>query len=124
MLRQLKKITVDISIWGLLMASREHRQALLSLMNKTKLPIEATPDELMSLIMSWEANPMLSFSDKKRPPEGTNHNKPLYVSLECKKKWISMFLVDTRLAINVCPARTTYAIGLKLVDFILTNQAV
>lgn len=32
-LKQFKKIQVHISIWGLIMASREHRQALLEVMN-------------------------------------------------------------------------------------------
>lgn len=37
--KQLKKIQADISIWGLLMASRVHRQAILSAMDKSKLSI-------------------------------------------------------------------------------------
>ncbi|KAI7998428.1 putative PKHD-type hydroxylase, partial [Camellia lanceoleosa] len=45
-LRQLKKIQADISIWGLLMASRVHRQAVLSAMDKAKLSIETTPEQL------------------------------------------------------------------------------
>ncbi|KAF5934680.1 hypothetical protein HYC85_030851 [Camellia sinensis] len=43
-LKKLKKIQVDISIWGLLMASRVHRQAVLSAMDKAKLSTETTPE--------------------------------------------------------------------------------
>ena len=43
-LKQLKKIQADISIWGLLMASRVHREAVLSAMDKSKLSIDTTPE--------------------------------------------------------------------------------
>lgn len=43
-LKQLKKIQADISIWGLLMASRVYRQAVLSTMDKAKLSINTTPE--------------------------------------------------------------------------------
>ena len=35
-----------------------------------------------------------------------------------------MVLVDTGSAINVCPARTAYAIGLKVADFVPTAQVI
>jgi len=68
------------------MASLEHRQVLLEAMNKTKLPIDATIDQLVSLVTSGDVMPMISFTDKKLPLEGSNHNRPLYVTLENRKK--------------------------------------
>ncbi|KAF5934205.1 hypothetical protein HYC85_030376 [Camellia sinensis] len=85
-LRQLKKIQADISIWGLLMASRVHRQAVLSAMDKAKLSIDATLEQLVGLVFLGGAAPMLTFSDKELPPECANHNKPLYISVECRDK--------------------------------------
>lgn len=35
-----------------------------------------------------------------------------------------MVLVDTRSAINVCPVRTAYAVGLRPADFMPTTQAI
>ncbi|KAF5932738.1 hypothetical protein HYC85_028909 [Camellia sinensis] len=95
-LKQLKKIQADISIWGLLMASRVHREAVL----------------------------ICNGLNKELPPEGTSHNKPLYISVECRDKWIPVVLVDTGSAINVCPTRTAYAIGLKPADFVPTTQVI
>ena len=49
-LKQLKKIQADISIWGLLMAPRVHRQAVLSAMDKSILSIDTTPEQLVGLV--------------------------------------------------------------------------
>ena len=100
-LRQLKKIQADISIWGLLMASRVHRQAVLTAMDKSKLSIDTTPEQLVGLVFPRGGSPALTFSDKELPPEGINHNKPLYISVECRDKWVLVVLVDTGFAINV-----------------------
>ena len=104
------------------MASRVHRQVVLSAMDKAKLAIDTTPEQLVGLVFLGGATPMLTFSDKELPPEGANHNKPLYISAECRNKWIPVVLVDTGSAINVCPARTAYAIGLKIADFVPTAR--
>ncbi|KAF5933166.1 hypothetical protein HYC85_029337 [Camellia sinensis] len=123
-LKQLKKIQVDISIWGLLMASRVHRQAVLSAMDRAKLSIDTTPEQLVGLVFPGGASPTLTFTDKELPPEGANHNKPLYISVECRDKWVPVVLVNIGFAINVCLSRMTYAIGLKPVDFVPTAQVI
>ena len=123
-LKQLKKIQADISIWGLLMASRVPRQAVISAMDKAKLSIDTTPEQLVGLVFLGGASPTLTFTDKELPPEGANHNKPLYISVKCRDKWVPVVLVDTGSAINVCPLRTTNAIGLKPADFVPTTQVI
>ena len=79
----MKKIQVDISIRGLLMASQVHRQAVLSAMDKAKLSIDTTPEQLVGLVFPRGAALTLTFSDKELPLEGYAHNKPLYISVEC-----------------------------------------
>ena len=106
------------------MASRVHRQAVLSAMDKAKLSIDTTPEQLVGLVFSGGATPMLTFSEKELPPEVANHNMPLYISVECRDKWIPVVLVDTGSAINVCLARTAYAISLKIADFVPTAQVI
>ena len=106
------------------MASGVHRQAVLSAMDKAKLFIDTTPEQLVGLVFPGRGSPALTFSDKELPPEGTTHNKPLYVSVECRDKWVPVVLVDTGFAINVCPSRTAYAIWLKPADFVLTTQVI
>lgn len=58
---QLKKIQVDISIQGLLMAPQVHRQAVLSAMDKAKLSIDTTPEHLVGLVFPGSTKPMLIF---------------------------------------------------------------
>lgn len=49
-LKQLKKIQANVSIWGLLMASQKHRQALLNTLNKSQVSLDTTPNDLVGLI--------------------------------------------------------------------------
>ncbi|XP_028084928.1 uncharacterized protein LOC114286047 [Camellia sinensis] len=93
-------------------------------MDKAKLSIDTTLEQLVGLVFLGSANPTLTFSDKELPPEGSAHNKPLYIYVECKEKWVPVVLVDTSSAINVCPSHTAYAIGLKPVDFIPITQVI
>ena len=55
-------------------------------MDKAKLSIDTTPEQLVGLVFSGGVAPMLTFSDKALPPEGVNHTKPLYISVECRDK--------------------------------------
>ena len=76
------------------MAFREHRQVLLEVMYRTKLPIDTTIDQLVSLVTSGDVCPVLSFMNKELPSEGANHNRSLYATLGSRKKWILVVLVD------------------------------
>lgn len=106
------------------MASRVHRQAILSAMDEAKLYIDTTLDQLVGLVFPGGAVPTLTFFEKELPPEDSAHNKPLYISVEYREKWVPVVSVDIRSTINVCPSRTTYAIGLKPTDFVPTAQVI
>ncbi|CAL5426627.1 unnamed protein product [Camellia sinensis] len=93
-------------------------------MDKAKLSIDTTPEQLVGLVFPGGTTPTLTFSDKELPPKGFAHNKPLYIAVECQEKWVPVVLVNTGSTINVCPYRTTYAIGLKLVNFVPTAQVI
>ncbi|XP_028075665.1 probable leucine-rich repeat receptor-like protein kinase At1g35710 [Camellia sinensis] len=92
-------------------------------MDKAKLSIDTTPEQLVGLVFPGGARPTLTFSDKELPPKGSAHNKPLYISMECREKWVLVVLIDIGLAINVCPSRIAYAIGLKPTDFVPIAQS-
>lgn len=78
----------------------------------------------MGLVFPGGVEPTLTFSNKELPLEGSAHNKPLYISVECREKWVSVVLIDTSSAINVCPSHTAYAIGLRPADFVPTAQVI
>ncbi|XP_028091985.1 MDIS1-interacting receptor like kinase 2-like [Camellia sinensis] len=81
-------------------------------------------EQLVGLIFPSSTKHALTFSEKELPSEGSTHNKPLYISVECKDKWVPVVLVDTGFAINICPSCTACAIGLKLTDFVPTAQVI
>ena len=73
---QLKKTQAHVSVWGLLMASHKHHSALLYASNGKELPIETTPQEMLSLMrVKAPSHPLLAFSDEELPPkEATQTN--------------------------------------------------
>ena len=52
------------------------------------------------------------FTTKDLPPEGGDHNKALYVTIDCMSSKVSKVLVNNGSSINVCPMCTTIKIGL------------
>lgn len=51
-LKQLQKTQENISLWGLLMASYEHRQSLLKLLSCIQVPIDITLEALVGMVGS------------------------------------------------------------------------
>ena len=75
---QLKKTQAHMSVWGLLMASQKYRKALLDALNGKEVPIETTPQEVLSLMgVEGSSHPLLAFSDEDLLPEGATHTRPL-----------------------------------------------
>ena len=77
--------------------------------------IETTPQEVLSL-MGVEApfHPLLPFFDEDLPPEGATHTIPLQITIECMGAKVPMVLIDNGFALNVCPLRTAFFIGLDM----------
>ena len=97
------------------MASHKHCNALLDALNGKKVPIETTPQEVLSLIgVKVPSHPLLAFSDKELPLEGAIHTRPLQITIECMGAKVLVVLIDNGSALNVCPLRTTLTIGLDM----------
>ena len=89
----MKNTQAYVSVWGLLMASQE----VLSLMG-----------------VKGSSHPLLVFSDEDLPPEGATHIKPLQITIECMGAKVSIMLIDNESALNVCPFRTAFIVGLDM----------
>ena len=100
---------------GLLMASLKHRIALLDALNGKEVPIETTPQEVLSL-MGVEAlsYPSLTFSNEELSLEGATHTRPLQITIECMGAKVPMVLISNGYTLNVCPFRTALKIGLDV----------
>ena len=74
----MKKTQAHMSVWALLMASQKYRKVLLDALNGKEVPIETTPQEVLSLMgVEGSSHPLLAFSDEDLPPEGATHTRPL-----------------------------------------------
>ena len=116
-LTQLKKTQVHMFVWGLLMASHKHHNVLLDALNGKKVPIESTPQEVLSFV-GFEAlsHPFLTFFDEEVPLEGAIHTKPLHITYECMGAKVPMLLIDNGSSLNVCLFRIAVGVtgGVRL----------
>jgi len=92
---QLKKTQAYVSVWDLLMASLKHRKALLEILNGEEVPIDTTPQEVLSLMgVEGSSHPLLAFSNEDLPLEGATHIRPLQITIECMGAKVPMVLID------------------------------
>jgi hypothetical protein len=84
---------------------------------------DITPEAMMAAIVTKPTittkpvKHVVTFTKADLPLEGTDHNKPLHVTMKCMGKWIPVVLIDNGSALNVCPLRTALCLGLKPKDF-------
>ncbi|KAG5524082.1 hypothetical protein RHGRI_030923 [Rhododendron griersonianum] len=110
--RQLAKIPVAISIWGLLSQSCTHSQKLIQMLSRMEIAPETTPEDMVALLTPCLSKHAITFTEADLPIEGAGHNKPLHITLKCMGKWVPIVLIDNGSALNVCPLCTAYCLGL------------
>ena len=116
-----------MSVRVLLMASYKHRNTLLDALNGKEVPIETTPQKVLSLIrVEDSSHPFLTFFDEELPPKGATHTIPLQITIKCMGAKVSMVLIDNGPTLNVCSFRTALKIGLDvetIIPSLLTVRA-
>ena len=95
------------------MASYKHRSAFLDALNGKEVPIETTPQEVISFMgVEAPSHHLLAFSNEELPPKRATHTRPLQITVECMGAKVPIILIDNGFALNVCPFRTAFTIGL------------
>ncbi|KAI8530105.1 hypothetical protein RHMOL_Rhmol11G0029500 [Rhododendron molle] len=122
--RQLEKIPAAVSVWGLIASSKEHREGLSLALSRITVPTDITPEAMVALVLPLLFKHSVTFTERDLPIEGTAHNRPLHITVKCKGLWIPTVLIDNGSAINVCPLRVAYRLGLAKKDFEPSNLAV
>ena len=122
--KQLQKTQANISLWGLLMALYKDYQNLVDLLNQIQVPTTTTSDNPNAMIGSINRELTISYSDKDLTKKGKHHNDPLHIIVDSMGKRIPMVLIDDGSALNVCPLKTASCLGLRIEDFVPTNQHV
>ena len=97
------------------MASQKHHKVFLDALNEKEVPIETTPQEVLSLMgVEGSSHPFLFFFYEYLPLEGVTHTRPLQIIIECIGAKVPMVLIDNGSTLNVCPFRTLLTIGLNM----------
>ena len=64
------------------------------------------------------------FSEDDLPPEGSDHTRPLHISVGCLGRRVPSVLLDNGSALNVCPLDTAIALGYGPTNFESSTQIV
>ncbi|RVW29023.1 hypothetical protein CK203_088881 [Vitis vinifera] len=115
-LRQLQSTQARISIWSLLASSSTHRDALIRALSQIRVETTTTPEGLIHMMTVGRAT-CIVFSDDDLPPEGSDHTRPLYISVGCSGHRVSSILLDNGSALNMNPLATAIALGYSPSDF-------
>ena len=81
-LRQLQSIQAHISIWSLFPSSSTHRNALIRALSQIRVETTTTPEGLIHMMTADRAT-CIVFLDDDLPLEGSDHTRPLYISVGC-----------------------------------------
>ncbi|RVW96485.1 hypothetical protein CK203_029680 [Vitis vinifera] len=102
-LRQLQSTQARISIWSLLASSSTHRDALTRALSQIRVDTTTTPEGLIHMMTAGRAT-CIVFSDDDLPPEGSDHTRPLYISVGCSGRRVPSVLLDNGSALNTVRA--------------------
>ncbi|RVX12634.1 hypothetical protein CK203_011532 [Vitis vinifera] len=104
-------------------SSSTHRDALTRALSQIRVDTTTTPEGLIHMMTAGRAT-CIVFSDDDLPPEGSDHTRPLYISVGCSGRRVPSVLLDNGSALNVCPLATAIALGYAPSDFGPSTQTV
>ena len=117
-MRQLQSTQARISIWSLLASSSTHRDALIRALSQIRVETTTIPERLINM-MTVDRATCIVFSNDDLPPEGSDHVRPLYITIGCSGHRVSPVLLDNGSTLNVCPLATAVALGFAPSDLVL-----
>ena len=103
--------------------SSTHRDALIQALSQIRVETSTTPKGLIHMMTANKAT-CIVFSANDLPPEGSNHTRPLYISVVCSSHRVLFVILDNGLALNLCPLATIVALGFAPSDFGPSTQTV
>ncbi len=74
--------------------------------------MDTTPEQILSIMGVTTDESAIIFTTEDFPPEGRDHNRALYVTIDCMVSKVLKVLVDNGSSINVCPMHTVVKIRL------------
>ena len=120
-IQQLQSTHARISIWSLLASSTTHRETLIRALSRIRVDTTISTKGLIHMLITGRAN-CIVFSEDYLPSEGSDHTRPLHISVSCLGRHVPSVLLDNGSALNVCPLSTTIALGYGPTYFELSTQ--
>ena len=122
-LRQLQSTRAHTSIWSLLASSNTHKNALIRALSQIRVEITTIHEGLIHMVTDGRST-CIVFSDYDLPPDGPDHTRPLYISIDCSGRRVPYVFLDNGSTLNVCPLATGIVLGYALSDFGPSTQTV
>ncbi|RVW18051.1 hypothetical protein CK203_113340 [Vitis vinifera] len=88
-----------------------------------RVETSTTPEGLIHMMTADRAT-CIVFSADDLPPEGSDHTRPLYITVVCSGHRVPSVLLDNGSALNVFPLATAIALGFAPSDFGPSTQTV
>ena len=109
-IKQLQSTQARISIWSLLAFSTTHRETLIKALSRIQVDTTTSLEGLIHILTVGQAS-CIVFSEDDLPPEGSDHTRPLHISVGCLGRRVPSVLLDNGSTLNVCPLATAIALG-------------
>ena len=94
LLDQMKKTQAHITIWGLLVASKPHREVFLKMLEESIVPWETNPQQLSNMVSAITSRQRLFFTDEDLSSLGRKHNAVLFITVITRGMEVPKVLVD------------------------------
>ena len=120
-IKQLHSTHARISIWSLLASSTTHRETLIRALIRIRVDTTTSPEGLIHMLTAGRAS-CIVFSEDDLPLEGSDHTRPLHISVGCLGRRVLSVLLDNGSALNVCPLSTAIALGYEPTYFEPSTQ--
>ena len=122
-LKKLQSTQTHISIWILIASSTTHRETLIKALSQIRVDTTTSLEGLIHMLTIGRASWIVFFEDDL-PPEGSDHTRPLHISVGCLGRRVPFVLLNNGSALNVCPLATAIALGYGPKDFEPSTQTI
>ena len=96
---------------------------MIKALSRIRVDTTTSPEGLIHMLTAGRAN-CIVFSEDDLPLEGSDHTRPLHISIGCLGRRVPSILLDNGSALNVCPLATVIALGYRPIDFEPSTQTV
>lgn len=114
LIKQLSKTSTQVSILGLLLTSKQHREGFLNIFRKSFMDSSILLDRLENMVARVLTPRVIIFLEDEIPEGDTVHNRAISIMACYSDMCIPLILVDNGSALNICTKDTLDTLGVPL----------